>query len=69
MRHLESYTFHLDSSIFRLDELTVQPVDMPVSWNFRHVVRLSRIRAFNAVNLTRGYPAFEIRSPLEFDYE
>ena len=44
---------------------TVQRVDMLVSWNFEHIVRLSRIRAFNAVNLKLGYPALEIRSPLE----
>jgi hypothetical protein len=48
---------------------TVQRVDILVSWNFRHIVRLSRIRAFNAVNLRQGYPALEIRSPLEIDYE
>jgi len=48
---------------------TTQRVDILVSWNFRHIVRLSRIRAFNAVNLRLGYPALEIRSPLEVDYE
>jgi len=48
---------------------TVRRVDILVSWNFRHIVRLSRIRAFNAVNLRLGYPALEIRSPLEIDYE
>lgn len=48
---------------------TVRRVDILVSWNFRHIVRLSRIRAFNAVNLLLGYPALEIRSPLEIDYE
>jgi predicted nucleic acid-binding protein len=36
-----------------------------VSWNFRHIVRYDRVRAFNAVNVARGYPALEIRSPLE----
>lgn len=40
-----------------------------MSWNFRHIVRLSRIRAYNAVNLRLGYPALEIRSPMEVDYE
>jgi len=48
---------------------TVQRADILVSWNFCHTVRLSRIRAFNAVNLRLGYPALEIRSPLEIDYE
>ena len=36
-----------------------------VSWNFRHIVNLNRIHAFNAVNLRRGYPQLEIRSPRE----
>lgn len=44
---------------------TVRRVDVLVSWNFKHIVKLSRIRAFNAVNLKLGYPELEIRSPLE----
>ncbi len=40
-------------------------VDVMVSWNFRHIVNLERIRGFNAVNLQSGYPMLEIRSPLE----
>ena len=44
---------------------TVAQVDVLVSWNFRHIVNLDRIRAFNAVNLRTGYPLLEIRSPLE----
>lgn len=44
---------------------TVARVDILVSWNFRHIVNLQRIHAFNAVNLKRGYPLLEIRSPLE----
>lgn len=44
---------------------TVARVDVLVSWNFRHIVNLQRIHAFNAVNLKRGYPLLEIRSPLE----
>lgn len=39
--------------------------DVVVSWNFKHLVQLRRIRAFHAVNLLRGYPLIEIRSPLE----
>lgn len=48
---------------------TVQRVDILVSWNFQHIVKWSRIRAFNAVNLKRGYPQLEIRSPWEVYYE
>ena len=48
---------------------TVNRVDVVASWNFKHIVKLSRIRAYNAVNLKLGYPALEIRSPLEVYYE
>ncbi len=44
---------------------TIARVDVLVSWNFRHIVNLDRIRGFNAVNLREGYPLLEIRSPLE----
>jgi len=44
---------------------TVGRVDVLVSWNFRHIVNLQRIRAYNAVNLREGYPLLEIRSPRE----
>ena len=39
--------------------------DALVSWNFKHLVQLSRIRGFHAVNVLHGYPLVEIRSPLE----
>lgn len=48
---------------------TIERVDVLVSWNFRHIVNLERIRAFNAVNLKRGYPLLEIRSPREVLHE
>ena len=44
---------------------TVARVDVLVSWNFKHVVNLKRIHAFNAVNLKNGYPILEIRTPKE----
>ena len=44
---------------------TVARVDVLVSWNFKHIVNLRRIHAYNAVNLKRGYPLLEIRSPTE----
>ena len=44
---------------------TVSRVDVLVSWNFRHIVNLARIRGYNSVNLRQGYPVLEIRSPLE----
>jgi hypothetical protein len=48
---------------------TKQRVDLVVSWNFEHIVRWSRIRGFNAVNLLAGYPEIEIRSPCEVCYD
>ena len=40
---------------------TVARVDVLVSWNFKHIVNLRQIRAYNAVNLKNGYPVLEIR--------
>ena len=48
---------------------TVHRVDTVASWNFRHIVNLDRIRAFNSVNLRCGYPILEIRSPREIVHE
>lgn len=48
---------------------SVERVDILVSWNFRQIVNLDRIRAFNSVNLKTGYPILEIRSPREIVYE
>jgi len=44
---------------------TIHRIDVIVSWNFKHIVNLNRIRIFNAVNLKHGYPVMEIRTPLE----
>lgn len=44
---------------------TIQRVDVLVSWNFKHIVNLDRIRGYNSVNLRLGYTLLEIRSPLE----
>jgi len=48
---------------------SVERVDVLVSWNFRQIVNLDRIRAFNSVNLKLGYPILEIRSPQEVVHE
>ncbi|MCL0079726.1 type II toxin-antitoxin system VapC family toxin [Dehalococcoidia bacterium] len=48
---------------------TVSRVDILVSWNFRHIVNLTKIRLYNSVNLKYGYPLLEIRSPREVLYE
>ena len=44
---------------------TVARVDVLVSWNFKHIVNLGRIKGYNSVNMRNGYPTIEIRSPQE----
>ena len=44
---------------------TIANVDSLVSWNFKHIVRLEKIRFFNAVNVESGYCELSIRSPRE----
>jgi hypothetical protein len=44
---------------------TLADVDLLVSWNFRHIVHYDKIRAFNAINLERGYKPIQIYSPRE----
>ena len=44
---------------------TINKVDVLASWNFKHIVNLSRINGYNAVNLKNGYKIIEIRNPKE----
>jgi len=44
---------------------TLNKVDVLVSWNFKHIVNLKRIRSYNAVNLKHNYMMLEIRTPKE----
>lgn len=44
---------------------TVTRVDALVSWNFKHIVNLDRVRGYNAVNFRHGYILLEIRTPQE----
>lgn len=68
---LRAYESHgILASRFRNDMLhiaiaTVAEVDVVVSWNFAHIVRLDKIRSFNAVNLELGYKPLTIYSPRE----
>ncbi len=48
---------------------TIHAVDALISWNFKHIVNLSRIRLYNSVNLKYGYSTIDIRSPREVLYE
>ena len=42
---------------------TVNKVDLLVSWNFKHIVNIYRIRGYNSINLRMNYASLEIRSP------
>ena len=42
---------------------TIHKVDILVSWNFKHIVNIYRIRGYNSVNIRQGYAPLEIRSP------
>ncbi len=48
---------------------SVERADILVSWNFKHIVNIDRIHAFNSVNLKYGYPLLEIRTPREVVHE
>jgi len=49
---------------------TVYKADVLVSWNFKHIVNLERIRGYNSINFREGYQMTEIRTPKEiFSYE
>ncbi len=49
---------------------TLNKVDMLVSWNFKHIVNVYRIRGYNSINLRLGYIKLEIHSPKEIvNYE
>ena len=43
----------------------VNKIDVLVSWNFKHIVNLDRIRKYNSVNIMYGYNLLEIRNPKE----
>ncbi|MFM2201623.1 MAG: hypothetical protein RL040_823 [Bacteroidota bacterium] len=44
---------------------TLNKVDILVSWNFKHIVNIYRIRGYNSVNMKLGHGTLEIRSPKE----
>lgn len=44
---------------------SIHKTDILVSWNFKHIVNIERIRGYNSVNLKLGYPILEIRTPKE----
>ncbi|GAI99243.1 unnamed protein product, partial [marine sediment metagenome] len=49
---------------------TINKIDILVSWNFKHIVNIKRIRGYNAINIMNGYSTIEIRSPKDLiDHE
>ena len=53
---------------FHIAMATINKVDILVSWNFKHIVNVQRIRGYNSVNLKLGYSVIDIRSPKEIIY-
>ncbi len=49
----------------RVAAATVAGADAIVSWNFQHIVRLDKMRAYNQVNLRNGYAVLTIVTPKE----
>ena len=48
---------------------TVARADAIVSWNFRHIVRVDKMRAYNQVNLQAGFGLLSIVSPQEVRFD
>ena len=48
---------------------TINNIDILVSWNFKHIVNIERIRNYNSINIKYGYKSLEIRTPREVVYE
>jgi predicted nucleic acid-binding protein len=44
---------------------TVTRADAIVSWNFKHVVQLQKMKQFNQINLSQGYGFLQIVTPKE----
>ncbi len=48
---------------------TVARADAIASWNFAHIVRLDKMKAYNQVNLINGYGIITIITPKEVHYD
>jgi len=44
---------------------TLNNADILISWNFKHIVNVHRIRGYNAINYRQGHKMLEIRTPRE----
>ena len=54
-----------ENDAYHIALASVNRVDCLVSWNFKHIVNLKRIRGYNSVNLKLNYTMLEIRTPKE----
>jgi len=45
---------------------TINRADYLISWNFKHIINIQKIRGYNSVNIKNGYKELEIRSPRDF---
>jgi predicted nucleic acid-binding protein len=48
---------------------TTSGVDAIVSWNFKHIVKLDKIKNYNEINILHGYQRLTIISPHEVVHE
>jgi len=49
---------------------TIYDADIFVSWNFKHIVNIGKIRGYNSINYRLGHKILEIRTPREIlNYE
>ena len=44
---------------------TLAKADILISWNFKHIVNLDKIRGYNGINFQLGHNMIEIRTPKE----
>ena len=44
---------------------TINKVDYLISWNFKHIVNVFRIKGYNSINIKNGHIQLDIRSPKE----
>ncbi len=44
---------------------TLAKADILISWNFKHIVNLDKIRGYNGINYQLGHNMIEIRTPKE----
>lgn len=48
---------------------TINRADAIVSWNFKHIVRLDKMKLYNQVNFSLGYGILQIVSPKEVFFD